>query len=89
MFYTQETAHLLNSMMNNDVQDNQLIGEGKTVEYLINIDCNNEGSLSLSDDNKSLFQPNSDKDPSEDDDKQTIATVIRPACAWCLDAGIT
>jgi hypothetical protein len=82
MFYIQE-------MMTHDVQDNQLMSEGKTADHPTNVDCNNGGSLSISDDDKSLFEPNSDEYLSEDEDKRTTAAEIRPACTWGVDGGIT
>ena len=38
------TANVLNSMMNDDVKDNQLIREEKTADNPILVDCDNQGT---------------------------------------------
>ena len=80
MFYNQD-------IITHDVQDNQLMNEGKTADHPIDVDCNNGGSSLLSNDNESLF---SHDNPRKDDDKQTSANELGPgACAWGMEKGIT
>jgi hypothetical protein len=80
MFYNQD-------IITHDVQDNQLMNEGKTADHPIDFDCNNGGSSLLSNDDESLF---SHDNPRKDDDKQTSANELGPgACAWGMEKGIT
>ena len=63
MFYNQGIFTI-------DVQDNQLVNEGKTADHPIEFDCNNGGSSSLSNDGDSLFShDNPQNDDDQDDDR--------------------
>lgn len=74
-------------MIIHDVQHNQFMSEGKTVDYPIDFDCNNGGSSSLSKEDESLF---SNDTPRTDDEEQTSANELGPgACAWGMEGGIT
>jgi hypothetical protein len=64
MFYNQGIFTI-------DVQDNQLVNEGKTADHPIEFDCNNGGSSSLSNDGDSLF---SHDNPQNDDDSTQANT---------------
>ena len=74
MFYNHD-------MIIHDVQHNQFMSEGKTVDYPIDFDCNNGGSSSPSKEDESLF---SNDTPRTDDEEQTSANELGPgACALC------
>ena len=70
-----------------DVQHNQFMSEGKTVDHPIDFDCNNGVSSSLSNEDKNLFSHDT---PCTDDEEQTSANELGPgACAWGMEKGIT
>lgn len=70
-----------------DVQHNQFMSEGKTVDHPIDFDCNNGVSSSLSNEDKNLFSHDT---PCTDDEEQTSANELGPgACAWGMENGIT
>ncbi len=97
----QETAHVINSMINE--QHNQMVCARTMAEVTLQpqVNCLDEDDSSKSDDDDELFQPSSDEDiptkksddddelfrPSSDEDKATKVKEIRRECAWGMDAG--